>query len=341
MTKIKLAYISGLRDFVLRELSQFPSIEILEEKGDCIYIKDMDDFALVKSLKSIARVYLVVEDKNYNPAHISKHKSILGDLIQRVLEQGDKKDFKTFKITCAGEESAEVKKINKYIEDTFSLEKKEEADLKIHIIKNLNIWEVGLQITPRPLSLRTYRAMHMSGAMDPTVAWALNSMCILENKKTYLNVFSGSGTLAIEAGLVYPNLEKIVGFDKDKEHLSLSIQNIKKAKLIKKIQIKEADIFDKPELGFFDVIVSDLPFGMAISKGEDLNILYQSFIKYAEEFLNSDGVLGVYTSEYKILKEIINKSKFKIQKELMLKIITKEDSYLPVKIMILGFKNYK
>jgi 23S rRNA G2445 N2-methylase RlmL len=218
------------------------------------------------------------------------------------------------------------------------LSKNEEADLKVHIVKINDVWEVGLQITPRPLSFRSYKVKNMSGAMDPTIAYSLNSLCNLEQASTYLNIFSGSATLLIEAGQCYSNLDKLIGFDIDKERLSLSIQNIKKAGLIKKVQIKEADIFSHPDFGKFDVIVSDLPFGMVISKDEDLEKLYKTFIAYTEEHLSPNGRVAVYTSEFETFEKIVLNSKFNIIQTLNIQLITSEDQYLPTKILVLTLK---
>jgi 23S rRNA G2445 N2-methylase RlmL len=259
-------------------------------------------------------------------------------LINIVVEKNDKNIFKTFKINCAGSKTEEVLEIKEYITNDYKLEEKDESDLKIYIAKVDDIWEVGLQITHRPFSLRDYKVRNMSGAMDPTIAHSLNYLCGLENYKTYLNIFSGSATLMIEAGLNYNNLEKILGFDNSKEHLSLSIQNIKKSGLIKKAKVRELDIFDNPELDKFDVITSDLPFGMAISKGEDLEVLYKTFIKYCENHLNKNGKLGVYTSQFKIFEELIDSSKFKLCEVVNINLITNEKEYLPVKILILSLK---
>ena len=178
----------------------------------------------------------------------------------------------------------------------------------------------------------------MSGAMDPTIAYAVNSFCNLDSAHSYLNIFSGSATLLIEAGQCYPNLNKLLGFDNEKKHLSLSIQNIKKAGLIERVQVKEMDIFDKPDLGKFDVIVSDLPFGMSISKGENLEELYETFIQYCEGVLNTTGRLVIYTSEYEIIEPILLKSKFKVVRSLQLKFITNVDAYLRPKIIVCELK---
>lgn len=330
---IKLSYVPGLGDIVKKEVESLSHFKIVYETKDSIYINNIDNLELVRKLRTVSRAYLVSVNSKYNPLYISNHKSVLGNLIQSILDTKD--IFKTFKISCAGSSSPEIVEIKEYVVNTFKLIEKEDADIKIHIAKIDDFWEVGVQITSKPLSVRDYKINNMSGAMDPTIAYSLNNLCNLENKNTYLNIFSGSATLMIEAGLAYPNLDKIVGFDNNKEHLSLSIQNIKKAGLLEKLVVKERDIFNDADLGNFDVITSDLPFGMVISKNEDLEKLYTAFIKYCENSLNAGGVLGVYTSQFEIFEKLVNNSKFKIIKEYKLDLITSEEVYLPVKIIIL------
>lgn len=334
MPKIKLSYISGLEPVVLEELKT-NNLVVLDELDDSVYIDFSErNIEVVKLLRSVSRVHLVLQNDNFHPTYISNHKSILGEVISMVTSE-DK--FKTFKISCAGSDSAEVRSIAKYIVDTYKLEESEEADLKIHIIKLGDVWEIGAQLTARPLSFRDYKISNMSGAMDPTIAYAVNSFCDLDSRSSYLNVFSGSGTLLIEAGLSYPNLNKLVGFDKDKKHLSLSIQNIKKAGLIRRVEVKEADIFETPDFGTYDVIVSDLPFGMSISKNEDLEKLYKAFVEYCERHLNENGIMVVYTSEHEIIERVLLDSRFKIVQSLQLKFITNVDAYLRPKIFVCEF----
>lgn len=333
--KIKLSYVTGLKSVVLGELKEL-NLETIGEDIDSIFVEfSEDNIREVKKLRSIARAYLITQSNIYHPAYISNHKSILGNLIDIVLKYDN---FNTFKISCAGSDSPEVRRITKYIQDTYRMKESDEADLKIHIIKPEDIWEIGIQITPRPLSVRDYKIINMSGAMDPTIAYAVNFFCNLDSAHSYLNIFSGSATLLIEAAKCYPNLEKLIGFDNNKKHLSLSVKNIKKAGLIKRVQVKEADIFDKPDLGIFDAIVSDLPFGMSISKNEDLEKLYTTFIQYSENVLNNSGRLVIYTSEYELIEPILLKSRFKIAQSLQLKFITNVDAYLRPKIIVCEFK---
>jgi len=333
--QLKLSYITGLRPVVLDELKRL-NFKMLDEAGDSVFIEFSEGIiSKVKKLRSVLRAYLVLQSDTYHPTYISNHKSILGNLIGIVVKYDN---FKTFKISCAGSDSPEVRSIVKYIQNTYRMEEGDEADLKIHIIKSEDIWEIGIQITSRPLSVRDYKIVNMSGAMDPTIAYAVNSFCNLDSACSYLNVFSGSATLLIEAAECYSNLEKLIGFDNNKKHLSLSIKNIKKAGLIKRVQVKEADIFDKPNFGTFDAIVSDLPFGMSISKNEDLEKLYTNFIQYCEDILNNGGRLVIYTSEYELIEPILLKSQFKIVQSLQLKFITNVDAYLRPKIIVCEFK---
>ncbi len=330
--EIKLAFITGLKEIVLNEISRYPNLRVVKEELDSLYL-DFQDLTEIKHLRSVSRAYIVVRNSKYNPRYISNHKSILGNLIETVIN-GNKGTFKTFKIICAGSDSPNVRSISEYIKRTYALTEREEADMKIHIVNPDEVWEIGIQITSRPLSVRDYKIRNMSGAMDPTIAYAVNSLCELENANSYLNIFSGSATLLIEAGRCYPNLKQLVGFDNNKKNISLAIQNIKKAGLIKRIELEERDIFDKPELGKFDVITSDLPFGMSISKNEDLESLYRCFVEYCQETLNHNGKLVVYTSQHEMLKKIILESKFKIVKTLELKFITSVNAYLRPKIFV-------
>lgn len=291
-SKLRLDYISGLKKIVLKELSEFNNLEISEEKGNSFYINTFENLEDLKNLKSVSKIYLIIQGSKYNPLYISNHKSILNNLIGGVI---NKDEFKTFKIECAGSNSPKVRSIAEYIQKEFNLIEKDKADLKIHIIKFGDMWEVGVQITKRPLSFRDYKTENIPGAMDPTIAYAMNSLCGLEKKNSYLNIFSGSATLLIEAGLIYKNINKLIGFDNNKKHISSSIQNIKQAGLIKNIQIKEMDILDNPNLGKFDVITSDLPFGMSISKNDNLEELYKKFLECCQNSLSEKGVLAVYT----------------------------------------------
>ncbi|MFH1455166.1 MAG: hypothetical protein ABIF22_02515 [bacterium] len=331
--KIKLTFIEGLKDIVANEIKEKTAFNVISVKTDEVYVNYNENYDDLLNLRSVGYVSIISENPEFNPTYISKHKSILGNLINEVL-RNKSRIFKTFKISCAGSDSPEVKDIIKYIESEYMLEQNLEADLKINIAKIDDTWEIGVQATKRPLSVRDYKIRNMSGAMDSTIAYSLNSLCGIENKKSYLNIFSGSATLLIEAGLSSNNLDTLVGFDNNKTHLSMAYQNIRKAGLIKKIRLYEKDIYNFSDIGKFEVIVADLPFGMVISKNEDLNKLYKSFVDYSAKALDIGGTLGVYTSETELFKGIIKNSDFKVVNNLKLKLVTNVGSYIYPEIFI-------
>ena len=118
--KIKLAFIAGLRDVVLSEISQYLNFRIIAEEVDFFYLDFVKDLIDIKKLRSVSRSYIIVQDPKYNPLYIFNHKSILDNLIEIVIS-GNKNKFKTFKITCSGSDSPEVRSIAEYIEKKYDL----------------------------------------------------------------------------------------------------------------------------------------------------------------------------------------------------------------------------
>ena len=292
----------------------------------------MTPFDGLDHLKSVGTVSIVKRDKDVHPHYLSNHKSILGDMVKLVIQES-RDVFKSFKISCAGSDSPEIVSIKNYISETFKLVENDDADLKITIGKSDSIWEIAVQIFVRPLSLRSYKIANLKGALNPTIAYAMNRLADVSSAQSYLNPCSGSGTLLIEACMINPQL-KLVGFDIDGKHNALAVQNIKKAGFIKSIQLKTADVLDRPELGMFDIIASDLPFGMLVSKHENLRDLYQGFANYCHEKLTVDGKLVVYTTEHEMLQELLIQSNFHIIKTLELVVSTNSNSYLTPKIFL-------
>lgn len=333
---IKITFIQGLRDIVLSELKKFPELKIIETNPESIYLHFIPDFKSVFLLRSIANVFIVKKDKNLHPQYLSKHKSILGNLIEITL-QTKTQVFKTFMISCAGSDSQEIKDIESYIATTYKLNKNNDADLKISIGKSNDIWELAVCLTNRPLTVRDYKISNITGAINPSIAYSMNVLCNSESAESYLNIFSGSATLLIEAGIVNPKL-KLLGFDNDGKRTAEAINNIKKAGLLKSIILKNEDIFNKPHLGTFDCITSDLPFGMQISKTQNLKSLYKTLVEYCEQTLNQRGTLVTYTTEHELLKEILKESKFSIIKEIDMKLVTSVNSYIYPKIFVCKLK---
>ena len=350
---IKLSYLPGLKSVVLAEVSRFPKLKVVGAGDEELYLEFFPGFKMVKKLRSILNAYIIKRSPVLHTRFISNHKSILGDIVEGIIDDSGE-TFKTFKISCAGSDSPEAKEIRDYIILTYKLVESESADMEIYIGKS-EMWEVGVRITARPLSLRDYKVSNIPGGMNATIAYAMNSLCNLEKMdggkndaavaKSYLNICSGSATLLIEAGLINPDL-KLLGFDNNGKSIALAVENIKRAGLIKKIQLRNVDIIEEAKIAVVspaeiekrDFIAADLPFGMQIAKGEDLTKLYTAFISYSEKALNQDGTLAVYTTETELFESLLKDSKFKIIKTLELKVSTVVDAYIFPKIFICAIK---
>ena len=139
-----------MQQIVLDEVSKHPELTVLEKYDDSIYLTTTN-LSSVTTLRSIINAFIIARDKRFHPIYINNHKSILGTIISTVLNHGL---FKTFTISCAGSNSSELTEIKQYIATTFKLTEHTDPDLKIFIGKNKDIWEIGVCITPRPLSVR-------------------------------------------------------------------------------------------------------------------------------------------------------------------------------------------
>jgi len=331
----KLEFIEGGIIYVKQELNNLLLSDfIIKEESKFMYLEKNPKIKIdiIKNLRTITKAYSVLESPKLTPKYIAKNKSILGNLVKEIIELDE---FDTFFIQCAGDDTPEIKSILRYISQEFKLEyDNNNPDLKIHIIKIKDLWEIGVQITTRPLSTRSYRISHISGALNPTIASGMNLLADIQSAKSYLNPFSGSGTFLIEALISNPNLQEIIGFDIDKSALTASIQNIKEAGFIRKIKIKSLDITDNLDLGKFDIITADLPFGMVISKHTNLEDLYQKFIELSKNHLAKNGKMIAITSEIDLFRKTIQKSKLKIIKEISLKQFTSVNSFLKTSIFL-------
>lgn len=410
MDQIKITFVQGLQEVILDEISKNDLLKgkifLIERSDDSLFFNigtsdeskiDVKLYDGLISLKSVTNVFLVQRGEKLHPPHISNHKSILGDMIETALaleKQSTPKArsaFKTFRLRCAGSDSPEAQAIQGYISENFKLQVVSATpietvgagvDLDTYIHKPDALWEVGVRLTPRPLSVRDYKIEHIKGGINPTVAYAMNTMAFLHTvtrtpslssphlpdhnthaNLSYLNICSGSATLLIEACLQFEKLKEsaksggvevsatsangyFLGFDIDKKTNSQAIHNIQNAGLIRDIQIKTADLLDNPDFGAtlgnefakFDIITSDLPFGMQIGKNDDLDKLYKAFVEYATEKLKENGVLVVYTTEVDTLGKALRGSAFTIEKTISLKLTTSVGSIIQPKIFVCSKK---
>ena len=95
--EIKLSFVKGLLELVLKEIKEQNIFSVKREITDSVYLNYSNNVREVLKLGTISRAYLVTQDRRYNPLYLSKHKSVLSELIKIVLSDSNYR-FKSFKI---------------------------------------------------------------------------------------------------------------------------------------------------------------------------------------------------------------------------------------------------
>ncbi len=104
----KATFITGLKDIVHSEISKYPEIKLNQIEDNFAYFSHESSLQALVNLRSITNVFIVAIDATYNPSYITRHKSLLGDLVKIVTDQ-KQFTFKNFEFSCAGQDSEEVK----------------------------------------------------------------------------------------------------------------------------------------------------------------------------------------------------------------------------------------
>ena len=119
-----------------------------------------------------------------------------------------------------------------------------------------------------------------------------------------LNVMCGSGTLIAEA-LNYNQHLICTGVDSDNKAIEKCVENLQYFKDKFKSQI-ELVISDCKNLHFedskYDLVVSDLPWGEAISKKSDLKKTYKDTFKEISRVAKPNAKLGIITQRDELVK---------------------------------------
>lgn len=326
--KIKYEFIPGLEDIVSKEITTTLGVPTSKKSKGILITEFVENPNALKNLKSVNNVYYLITDHAYNPKYLSKNIEILFQLIDKVIVNGK---FGSFNIDCAGDKTKEILSIIHQIEHRYRMPHKAEADLQINYGKHDNEWEIAIRLTNRPLSLRDWREVNIPGGLNPTIAYAMNVLTQPKSRDTYLNIFSGSGTLLIERANW--EAQSWLGIDINGLYNSYAIKNIKKASLLKRIKIRKYDINELPDLGKFDVITANLPFGIQQSKGENIEELYRNFIITSKKSLNKGGRLVAYTIHDELLGKYANEFGIGLDGKLSLEVQTSINTKIFPKIL--------
>lgn len=167
-----------------------------------------------------------------------------------------------------------------------------QADLNIRVFIEGDTAVVGIRLAARSLSKRAYKQEHVPGSLKPAVAAALLRLANVTAGTLILDPCCGAGTILIEAK-TYGAIAW--GGDMNQQVITAARLNASEA---------EADVqllrWDARALPFLDTsvdrIVSNLPWGRAVTTDGSLSVLYQEISDEMERVLSPGGQVVLLTN---------------------------------------------
>lgn len=125
------------------------------------------------------------------------------------------------------------------------------------------------------------------GVIEPRLARAMVNLCRVTTEDVFLDPFSGTGGILIEAGLLGCS---VVGMDLDMKMVSGSIRNLRHF-IAENYSVILGDA-RKPPLSYAGGIATDPPYGISAStKGEKVERLITEFMENTSDVLKAGGYL--------------------------------------------------
>ena len=311
----------GLEFVALSELHTFDGIFNTQAYRGGIQFEFAGAAAKLASLHSVQAIYSVYHYDIPRPKALLGHQHLSHFLQQiTVIIQQNLSQLKSFRIAAAGSNSSVMQRIKSEIASQTGLESVEDGgDLLIRIrrSRDKSTWQTLVRTTPRPLATRDWRVENMPGALNATVAYAMIQLSKPNHDDTFLNLLSGSGTIAIERGMLPATT--VVACDIDIDAIGKSRVNITSAKSAN-ISLMQSDAQFLPYANAsFSHIASDFPFGQLVGSHTENRNLYPRLLDEAARVLQSQGSLVVITHEINLFRQCIaDNPAWQLQQEIMI-----------------------
>jgi 23S rRNA G2445 N2-methylase RlmL len=182
------------------------------------------------------------------------------------------------------------------------------ADLNVRVFIEGDTAVVGVRLAAQSLSKREYKQEHVPGSLKPAVAAALLELADVTPDMRILDPCCGAGTILIEArsrGAI------AWGGDINQEALTAARINATQANVDVRIQHWEARALPI-STGSVDCVISNLPWGRAVSTDGSLSTLYQEIGEEIERVLDPGGRTVLLTN----LPDLIQFKRLKCDQQL-------------------------
>ncbi|HEX5416630.1 MAG TPA: methyltransferase domain-containing protein [Chloroflexota bacterium] len=258
----------------------------------------------LNALQTATAVYAVLTFAVPRPKALlgQQHFDQIVKAIAEVLALYPPRTFTTLRVSGAGAGSPVFTRLKTELADRFRLQVVETpAELQIAVrpaVAPEPGWQVLIRTSPRPLSARAWRVCDLPGALNATVANAMDRLARPRPSARFLNLACGSGTLLIERLALGP-ARLAVGVDNDPAALACAAQNLAASAGARQVQFFRADATRLPfPSNTFDTIVVDLPYGMLHGSRRENETFYPALLAEAAR-VTAPGALfaGITTSK--------------------------------------------
>ena len=207
--------------------------------------------------------------------------------------------------------------INSLIYDEFKTEyinSPSNYEFEIRVIDNGNdSYDVFYKLYTYKDTRYDYRIKDLPASINPTsAAIMLNEVKeYLTKGAKVLDAFCGTSTMLIERNYICESY--LYGTDINSKAIEYSIINSKQVN--KKINLYNINCLE--HIGYYDEIISNMPYGNRVGNHKQNELLYKSFINRLPTLLNDNGVAILLTSEISLMKRLLkNKNKLKLVKDI-------------------------
>ena len=294
-----------------RQLGKKMAILPISDRSEALAFHYNGPIADLLRLRTVIAVYLVQHFAIPRPRALLGHQhfqTLLKQIIS-VLNRFQPGRFRTFRFSAAGKTSAIFARLRDEIQTKTGLVyNDDQGDLLIRIRPaklSRTGWEVLLRLSPRPLSVRSWRKHDMPGALNATIAAAMLELTQPKPTDRFCNLMSGSATLLIERLNRLP-AKMAVGGDLDPIILAVARQNIQAAGLSAQIDLLNLDAVQTPfPAGSFDVICADPPWGQLVGSPQQPINLYPNFLAEAGRLAAPEARLVVLTHRISLFERTL------------------------------------
>ena len=182
------------------------------------------------------------------------------------------------------------------------------ADLNVRVFIEGDTTIVGVRLGAQSLSKRPYKQQHVPGSLKPAVAAALLELASVTPDMQILDPCCGAGTILIEAGS-----RGAVAWGGDINQEAVTAARINASQANVNVNIQRWDARALPiSSGSVDCVVSNLPWGRAVSTESSLSTLYPEISEEIERVLAPGGRTVLLTN----LPDLIQFKRLKCDQQL-------------------------